>query len=523
MKHWVNYLRLCKKIFCILVDGGWAEWTEWATCSVTCGGGGSQSKSRTCTNPAPSHNGLACVGDEAQQQSCGNPPCPIDGQWTEWTEWSMCSVTCGGGGSQSKSRTCTNPAPSHNGLACVGDEAQQQSCGNPPCPIDGQWTEWTEWSMCSVTCGGGGSQSKSRTCTNPAPSHNGLACAGVITQQQSCGDALCPINGGWSEWRSWGPCSFTCGGGFQIRSRACTSPEPKNGGLDCVTLSGEIDTEQQVCHDHSCSDTYGWDEWSEWSACNVSCGEGRKTRSRHCHLKSDTSSSCEGDEMEFMKCDNDHCSAMIGWTSWTVWSVCDLSCQGTQNRFRQCLDNTTGNCDGEPSQYKMCNTSPNCKGEGTTDQPCNGPQCDPDLICYTQPCDGQWTQWFVVEPCPPICGTGFKVSNRTCTNSAGQDHSALNCHGNHSKRIDCSDIQPCSKNEGWSSWSDESECLTSCDTGLVVWPINLMTRFCLLLLFCVFGLVEYGDFHYLLVHVKLQSFNALTQGPILVSRFNDLL
>ena len=99
------------------MDGGWAEWTEWATCSVTCGGGGSQSKSRTCTNPAPSHNGLACVGDEAQQQSCGNAPCPIDGEWTEWREWALCSVTCGGGGYQSSSASCSTHAQSRDGVA----------------------------------------------------------------------------------------------------------------------------------------------------------------------------------------------------------------------------------------------------------------------------------------------------------------------------------------------------------------------------------------------------------------------
>uniref|UniRef100_A0A3Q3L4X2 Uncharacterized protein n=1 Tax=Mastacembelus armatus TaxID=205130 RepID=A0A3Q3L4X2_9TELE len=41
------------------------------------------------------------------------------------------------------------------------------------------------------------------------------------------------INGGYSNWEEWGPCSSTCGQGFQERVRLCNNPEPANGGRSC--------------------------------------------------------------------------------------------------------------------------------------------------------------------------------------------------------------------------------------------------------------------------------------------------
>ncbi|XP_077571540.1 hemicentin-1 [Stigmatopora nigra] len=42
------------------------------------------------------------------------------------------------------------------------------------------------------------------------------------------------INGGYSNWQDWGPCSSLCGQGIQERIRLCNNPEPSNGGLSCT-------------------------------------------------------------------------------------------------------------------------------------------------------------------------------------------------------------------------------------------------------------------------------------------------
>ena len=56
------------------VDGGFTDWTSWDTCSVSCGGG-SQGRTRSCTNPAPQYGGASCVGDTSQTQDCNTQVC----------------------------------------------------------------------------------------------------------------------------------------------------------------------------------------------------------------------------------------------------------------------------------------------------------------------------------------------------------------------------------------------------------------------------------------------------------------
>ncbi|MBI3888402.1 thrombospondin type-1 domain-containing protein [Candidatus Nomurabacteria bacterium] len=37
------------------------------------------------------------------------------------------------------------------------------------------------------------------------------------------------VNGGWTAWSAWGACSQSCGGGTQTATRTCTNPTPANG------------------------------------------------------------------------------------------------------------------------------------------------------------------------------------------------------------------------------------------------------------------------------------------------------
>ena len=41
------------------------------------------------------------------------------------------------------------------------------------------------------------------------------------------------VDGGWSQWGQFSPCSDTCGDSSKIRTRSCNNPAPSDGGKEC--------------------------------------------------------------------------------------------------------------------------------------------------------------------------------------------------------------------------------------------------------------------------------------------------
>src|SRR3989339_516001 len=77
---------------------------------------------------------------EPQQSTIG---VPVNGGWSAWSSWSACSTTCGGG-TQTRTRTCSNPTPANGGLNCVGSSYENQNCNTQACvtnPISGDWKD----------------------------------------------------------------------------------------------------------------------------------------------------------------------------------------------------------------------------------------------------------------------------------------------------------------------------------------------------------------------------------------------
>ena len=87
-----------------LVSGGFTNWTDWSECDRQCGSG-QQEKTRFCNDPAPQHGGDECSGETRQLQDCTMPDCLGDVNFTPWSNWTTCSVSCGSG-VQSKTRYC---------------------------------------------------------------------------------------------------------------------------------------------------------------------------------------------------------------------------------------------------------------------------------------------------------------------------------------------------------------------------------------------------------------------------------
>ncbi|XP_056147148.1 complement component 7b [Lampris incognitus] len=59
--------------------------------------------------------------------------------------------------------------------------------GEQPGVTDGGWTCWSSWSSCS-----GGQMSRTRSCTNPAPRRGGLHCPGLGVERKPCEDPDIP-------------------------------------------------------------------------------------------------------------------------------------------------------------------------------------------------------------------------------------------------------------------------------------------------------------------------------------------
>ena len=70
------------------------------------------------------------------------------------------------------------------------------------------------------------------------------------------------MDGGWTDWEDWTPCSQTCGTGSQERERSCTQPPPAFGGKDCVGVSRETKSCQaRVCPGKTIVLTFSTEAW----------------------------------------------------------------------------------------------------------------------------------------------------------------------------------------------------------------------------------------------------------------------
>ena len=57
------------------------------------------------------------------------------------------------------------------------------------------------------------------------------------------------VNGEWSQWFPWQPCSVTCDTGNRSRIRTCTEPAPKWGGQNCIGINMSIN----ACSERKCA------------------------------------------------------------------------------------------------------------------------------------------------------------------------------------------------------------------------------------------------------------------------------
>ncbi|CAE7882622.1 unnamed protein product [Symbiodinium sp. KB8] len=151
-----------------------------------------------------------------------------------------------------------------------------------PCAMGGitcVFKSWEPWSSCSQACEGGVEERKRGVTEGVASSHGG-GCDGALVTVRSCnthrcGQSCLPVDCKWGKWSEWSACS-KCAGQKTRHRRVVRVPEC--GGRRCK----EGDVEEIAKCPRNChgEPICMWSDWSVFSKCTVSCGLGRKKRSR---------------------------------------------------------------------------------------------------------------------------------------------------------------------------------------------------------------------------------------------------
>jgi hypothetical protein len=345
--------RPCRGVFC----GYWSEWSAYGACSITCGAYGTQVRRRKCKNHKSNDKEPHCQGDSVDTKPChGDDYCQVDGGWSEWNGFGDCSKTCGPGGTRTRSRTCTRPLPTHGGRFCPGERMDRQQCYATHCPIDGGWTLWASYGPCSATCGVG-LRKRTRKCANPRPANGGRYCEGVSSDTEPCKDRLCPVDGGWSPWTGYSKCSASCGEGTRLRTRSCSNLPPLRH--DCVGKKRET----KSCRENDfCPVDGDWSPWTDYGSCSVKCGTGTRSRTRSCSHPPPSygGSSCPGEATDSKPCKEVHyCPVDGGWSHWSEYDGCSVTCgHGTQSRKRTCTNPNPQyggqECPGKGADVRIC-------------------------------------------------------------------------------------------------------------------------------------------------------------------------
>ncbi|ESO03693.1 hypothetical protein HELRODRAFT_173392 [Helobdella robusta] len=397
------------------IDGKWSDWTEW---SRPVSSSTKIYRTRVCNKPPPSNNGKYCSGNERDEKDV---IFPTDGKWEEWSPWSTPTFDSNPE-TLTRTRHCTNPAPSNGGADCSGPD---QDTKQEYHPIDGGWSEWTPWAF-----NGTEEKRRDRTCTNPKPEYFGKLCAGPSFEIVHI---ILPTNGGWSNWGPWSELTHLTNPETIYRKRVCDHPTPANGGAYCE--GNDQDKEDKYTPIDG-----SWKEWGQWSDAN--CKSDEVQRVRECKPPMFNGKDCVGPKIETKPITR---PVDGNWGDWGEWI--DLFIQTYQLNPKTVY------------RKRFCD-SPSPSNGGSE---CIGPSTDRTDV-YT-PVNGGWNEWSEWKLLHEL---GKKSRYRTCSNPAPL-YGGSNCNGFSEELEDL--IEP--KDGNWSPWS-----VWSTPTGLFNPETIRRTRSC---------------------------------------------
>uniref|UniRef100_A0A673BR64 Adhesion G protein-coupled receptor B1a n=1 Tax=Sphaeramia orbicularis TaxID=375764 RepID=A0A673BR64_9TELE len=288
--------------------------------------------------------------------------------------------------------------------------------------------------------------------------HNGVYLENCLPTVKESGKDT-EINGeytsGWSVWGQWAQCSSDCGGGIQTRARTCQSPPEESYLCEGVVEEGrpcnsqpctgkgrhlsrsqslrsvdsrkrdDVDKPRGGQQSPQTVDSASGEEWSAWSVCSATCGEGWQSRTRFC-VSSSYSTQCSGPLREQRPCNNSAvCPVHGAWDEWSPWSLCSSTCgRGYRSRTRTCTPpQFEGDpCEGPEKQTKFCNIA--CPGMSYSLTKAVTADQDKTIMFIMHVSildyqsyvflDGKWQPWSLWSGCSKTCGGGSQQRNRIC-------------------------------------------------------------------------------------------------------------
>lgn len=286
-------------------------------------------------------------------------------------------------------------------------------------------SSWSDWTACSADCGDG-TRSRSRTVIKPAAEEGKCPCG---EETAPCEGTKCPKDCKLSDWSKWGDCSATCGHGTKTRSRT-VDVDAQYGGK-----CGDLD-ESAKCMDKSCPEPCQVSEWSSWGACSVTCGLGKRSRSRSVEVPAKHGGTCDNALEAEEKCKEVDCPVPCVMSDWSSWGKCSASCgTGTKSRTRKVEVDAKhgGECAGKLDQSEKC-----------MDMPC------------PQPCEvSAWSSW---SECSLTCGSGSRSRSRTVDVEA--KHGGA-CDDALEAKEDCK-LAECPVDCKMGDWGEWSACPKEC-------------------------------------------------------------
>ena len=414
-----------------------SEWWPWSACSTTCGAGAVQHRKRFRLRASHKQVNQKCPTTEVRV-CVGTPPCPTPAPTpaptppptprpthkppsycaTHMTPWTPCSKSCGTGvkhqrgeGAECRwlkrdticnTRACPTraPTPFPSPLRTAAPTrtptpkpsafptafptpVPTQIPSPPPTPaptprVDCKLSPWSAWSQCSSRCGGG-VHKRTRTVVQQ-PSTRGRPCpeAQFFAETRDCNEQRCGAVACKVTWRSWTPCSVTCGTGTTFRSIRKILVKSEHGGKDCPNR------QQRVCNTRACptpAPTASPTPVPSPSPTAVPTPSPSPAPTPS-PTASPTPSPSPAPTPAPVDC------KVSSWSAW-MWkgrAGCSTPCgSGVQSRSRKVLVTNSGG-------GRLCPPASTLEAM----QPCNTKPCPID-------CAARWHPW---TPCSVTCGTG---------------------------------------------------------------------------------------------------------------------